>query len=74
MINWSFPKDLQEKYDKILADTRRLQKEFGIEPRTMEQRYQDYLNKKAAEALQQKELENLLQSRMNRRPIPKWKV
>lgn len=74
MINWSFPPDLQERYDKIVAETRRLQKELGIEPRTMEQRHQDYLKKQTEKQHKEAELKKLQQSVGLRRPPPKWKV
>lgn len=60
MIDWSLPPDLQKRYDEILATTRRLQAELGIEPRTLEQRYQDYLKRKEDERRQAEEQERLL--------------
>jgi len=74
MIDWSFPPDIQAQYDRVLAQTRHLQKEFGIEPKTIEQRYQEYLTRKAAEEQKQAELAKLNQQIIHRRPPPKWKV
>ena len=50
MIDWSFPPELQAQYDQVVAQTRRLQAEMGIKPRTIEERAADYLKKKQAEA------------------------
>jgi type VI protein secretion system component VasK len=50
MIDWSFPPELQAQYDRVVAQTRRLQAEMGIKPRTIEERAADYLKKKQAEA------------------------
>ncbi len=74
MIDWSFPPDLQKRYDEILATTRRLQAELGIKPRTIEERYQDYLRKKEEEQRQAVELSKLRQITGTRRPPPRWKV
>ena len=74
IIDWSFPPELQAQYDRIVAKTRRLQIELGIEPMTLEQRHQAYLNRQAEEQRKQEELK-LIQERMSRmRPLPKWKV
>lgn len=74
MTDWSFPPDLQKRYDEILATTRRLQKELGIEPRTLEQRHQDYLKRKEEEQRRAAELEKLKAITGTRRPAPRWKV
>lgn len=74
MIDWSFPPDIQAQYDRVLAQTRQLQKEFGIEPKTIEQRYQEYLIRKSAEEQKQLELAKFNQQLAHRRPPPKWKV
>ena len=74
MIDWSFPPDLQEQYNRVLAQTRRLQKELGIEPRTIEQRYQDYLRKQADEKRKQEQLTHIQAQLVIRRLPPKWKV
>jgi hypothetical protein len=66
-MDWSFPPDIQAQYDRVVADIQRLQAEFGIAPRTMEQRYQDYLKKQSEQA-------QLTAQMGNRRPPPKWKV
>ncbi len=74
MTDWSFPPDLQKKYEEVLAQTRRLQAELGIKPRTIEERYQDYLKRKAEEQQRQEELKKLVQLTGQRRPPPRWKV
>lgn len=74
MTDWSFPPELQKRYEEILATTRRLQQELGIEPRTIEQRYQDYLKRQAEEQRRAAELEKLKATTGNRRPPPRWKV
>lgn len=57
--HWALTPELQERYDKIVAETRRLQAELGITPRTLEQRHQDYLARKAEERRVQEELEKI---------------
>ena len=81
MIDWSFPPDLQAKYDRVLAQTRKLQAEFGIKPMTLEERYQKYLSRKEEITRRQQEIIRREQEitefeqRINRsRPVPKWKV
>lgn len=74
MIDWSLPPDLQKQYDKVLANIRRLQAELGIEPRTLEQRHQDYLKRKAEEQRRAEELARIKALTGTRRPPPKWKV
>lgn len=74
MIDWSFPPELQEQYNCIIERTRRLQQEFGIKPRTIEQRYQDYIVKKAEEQRIKEELNKLKALTGQRRPLVKWKV
>lgn len=74
MIDWSLPPDLQKQYNKVLSNIRRLQKELGIEPRTLEQRHQDYLKRKAEEQRRIAELEKLKALTGTRRPPPRWKV
>lgn len=74
IIDWSFTPDIQAQYDRVLSETRRLQKEFGIEPKTIEQRYQEYLTRKAEEEQKQAELAKLQAITGQRRPPPKWKV
>ena len=54
MAEQLFPDELQQRYEQILAQTRKLQKQLGITPRTLEERYQNYLARKAEE---QKRLE-----------------
>lgn len=74
MIDWSFPPDLQAQYDRVLAQTRRLQAELGVQPMTIEERAESYRKKKLEQAQKQQELEEL-QKRIGRtRPMPTWKV
>jgi peptidoglycan hydrolase CwlO-like protein len=74
MIDWSFPPDLQAKYDRVLAQTRKLQAEFGIKPMTIEERYQNYLKRQEEITRREQEIKEFEQ-RINRsRPVPKWKV
>ena len=74
MIDWSFPPDLQARYETILAQTRRLQAELGIKPRSLEQRAQDYLRQKQEKLRKQEELKQLQEKIGRHRPITKWKV
>jgi len=78
MIDWSLPPDLQEKYDRVVANTRRLQIALGVKPMTLEERYQEYLKKQAEkqkqEDLRQEELRQLQERIGKMRPPPKWKV
>ena len=74
MMDWSFPPELQAQYDRVVAQTRRLQLELGVEPKTMEQRYQDYLQRQAGEQRRQEELKKLEQVIGKHRPPPRWKV
>jgi len=67
MIDWKLPPDLQEKFNQVQAQTRKLQEEFGITPMTIEQRSQAYQAKKKQEEL-------IKQTLGARRPPPKWKV
>lgn len=73
-MDWSLNEENQKKYDQVVADNQRLQKEFGIKPRTIEQRYQDYMAKKAEEDRRAEELKKLQNSIGIRRPAPKWKI
>ena len=67
MIDWSFPPELQAQYDRVLAQTRRLQAELGIKPMTIEERAAAYEKRKREEAA--------LKTTLGvRRPPPKWKV
>lgn len=74
MIDWSFPPELQAQYDRVVAQTRRLQRDLGVEPKTMEQRYQDYLQRQAEEQRRQEELKKLEELIGKHRPAPRWKV
>ena len=74
MIDWNLPPDLQKKYNEVVALTRILQKELGVEPRTLEQRHQDFLKRKEEEQRRAAELEKIKALTGTRRPPPKWKV
>lgn len=67
MISWDLTPDLQEKYDSVVARTRKLQLELGIKPMTLEERYQAYLERKHRE----EELKKIIGKH---RPLPKWKI
>lgn len=67
MIDWSFPPDIQAQYDRVLAQTRKLQDELGIKPMTLEERAQSYIERKHQE-------EEFKKFMGQRRPPPKWKV
>ena len=58
------PKELMDKWARINADIRALQKEMGITPRTIEQRAADW-NRKQTERVA---LEQQIKSR------PKWMI
>jgi hypothetical protein len=73
-MDWSFPPELQKKYEEVLARTRCLQKEFGIEPRTIEQRYQNYLKRQEEEKCRQEEIKKYNQLVGQKRPPLKWKL
>lgn len=65
---WCDCPELQKKYDKVVAQTRKLQDQFGIIPRTLDERYQDYLIRKAEQERQQKELQLLAELKEKQRP------
>lgn len=71
---WSNDPELQRQFEEIQATTRRMQAEFGIVPRTLEERARDYELKKAEEARRAEELKKLKQTIGQHRPVPKWKV
>ena len=71
---WGDDPELQRRFNEVQETVRRLQIEFGITPRTIEQRYQDYLSRKAEEARKAEELKKLEQTIGRHRPVPKWKV
>ncbi len=73
-MDWSFPPDLQKRYEEILAHTRQLQEQLGIKPRTIEERYQDYLKRKEEEKKKAEELVKFKELTVVRRPPPRWKV
>lgn len=67
MTNWSFPPDIQAQYDRVLAQTRKLQAELGITPMTLDERAEAYTKRKQQE-------EEIKKFTLHRRPPPKWKV
>ncbi len=71
---WALTPELQKKFEEVQAQTRKLQKEFGITPMTIEERYQAYERRKAKEAQQASELAELQQRMGKHRPPPKWRV
>lgn len=54
---WDNDPELQKRFDSIRAEIKRLQAEFGIEPRTIEQRYADMLQRQQQEAAARAALE-----------------
>jgi hypothetical protein len=74
MTDWSFPPDIQAQYDRVLAQTRKLQAELGITPMTLDERAMAYERRKVTEARRQQELKILEQQLGQRRPPPTWKV
>jgi uncharacterized protein (DUF3084 family) len=81
MIDWSFPPELQAQYDRVSAQIRQLQAEFGITPMTLEERAQSYerrkeeINRRQEEMSRRQQAIKELEERISRsRPPPKWKV
>ena len=72
--HWALTPELQEKYDRVVAHTRRLQAELGITPMTLDERIAAYEQRKIEEARKQEELKKLQQITGSRRPPPKWKL
>ena len=56
------PPDIQQRIDQLYADMKPLMDEYGLEPKTIDERYQ--------QIQQRKELEN----RVKLRPKPRWKL
>ncbi len=73
-MDWSFPPDLQIQYERVLAQTRRLQAELGITPMTLEERAAAYDKRRMEEQRKQQELAELQQRLIKNTPLPKWKV
>jgi len=66
-----WPPDIEQRYNTIRAETDRLQREFGIKPRTLDERYQDYLQRIAQEQKQQEQLRKLEELRRQQpKPMP----
>jgi hypothetical protein len=55
--------DIQKRIDNLYADIKPLQDYFGIKSKTMEERYQEYLKKKA-----------LAEESVKPRPKPRFKL
>ena len=64
---WALTPELQKKYEEVVAHTRRLQKEMGITPMTLEERAAHYAKKKEEEAKAKAMVVKM-------RPPPKWKI
>ena len=64
---WALTPELQKKYEEVVAHTRRLQKEMGITPMTLEERAAAYAKKKEDEAKAKAMVVKM-------RPPPKWKI
>jgi len=71
---WALTSELQKKYDRVVAHTRRLQAEFGITPMTFEERAAAYTQRKQEKQRRQAELEELQKRIGQHRPPPRWKV
>lgn len=67
MMDWSFPPELQELYNRVVEQNKRLQLEMGIKSRTIAERAADYARKK-------EELAKTAALVGKMRPPPKWKV
>ncbi len=74
MIDWSLTPENQALYERVVAQTRRIQKELGIEPMTLEERAESYERKRAEIERRQREIQELEQRIGRSRPPPKWKV
>lgn len=69
-----WPPDIEQRYQQIRAETDRLQCEFGITKRSLDQRYQDYRQRIAEEHQQQEQLRKLEELRAQQpkpKPLPK---
>lgn len=71
---WGDNPELQRRLEEVQANIRRLQAEFGISPRTIEERARDYELKKAEEARKTEELKKFNGLIGTIRPAPKWKI
>jgi hypothetical protein len=56
------PPDIQQRIDQLYADMKPLMDQYGLKPKTIDERYQ--------QIQQRKELEN----RVKLRPKPRWKL
>lgn len=66
-VSWDLPPDLQKKFEDIQAHTRRLQRELGVTPMTLEERVAAYAERKK----QEEQLKAII---AKHRPPPKWRV
>ncbi len=71
---WALTPELQKKFDEVVARTRRLQAELGVQPMTLEERAAAYEKKREEIARRQQELEEIQQRIAKQRPPPKWKI
>lgn len=68
---WADNPVLQARYEKILADQRQLQQSLGVEPKTLEQRWQELQQRQQREAAARAELEQQLKlARLQSIPKP----
>ncbi len=74
MIDWNLTPENQALYERVVAQTRRIQKELGIEPMTLEERARSYERKRAEIERRQQEVRELEQRISRSRPPPKWKI
>ncbi len=65
---WSLTPEIQQRVEHIHAETRRLQDQLGVTPRTLDERYRDYIVRKAEQERQQKELQLLAELKQKQRP------
>lgn len=72
--HWALTPELQKRFEEIQAHTRRLQKELGITPMTLEERCQAYEQRKEEEKRKEEELIKLQNQIKLHRPLPKWKL
>lgn len=68
---WADNPELQKRFEAIQAQTRQLQKELGIEPKTLEQRQKEYRQRRQQEFARQQELERQRLEFERFRSIPK---
>ena len=67
MISWELSPELQELYNRVVAQNAVLQQQLGIKSKTIAERAADYVKKR-----EEAEKTKVLIGKM--RPPPKWKV